>query len=193
MSLSLAKLVALVQDQVQKSFEYSEHMSVVGRDSDQSDLRMNLSEAEVELPIEFGLDEVGVSSDHLKKLITEGNSIDIANKLLSLPSLNKEFEFALKDRMTIDKVSKVHFEQENLVEDKISKRKARTNVAKDFTLLEMLADIHAERLENLQWDELERRKFVLLTVANLKPKGTAVEKQDNFSGRISLKFKVVIK
>ncbi len=193
MSLSLAELVALVQDQIQKSFEYAEHMSVVGRDSDQSALRMNLSEAEVDLPIEYDLEEADVSSEQMKELLTEGSSIEVANRLLSLPGLNKEFEFALKDRMTIDKVGRNHFEEQGPVSKHTRRKKLKSDETTDLTLLEMLNNVHAERVQNLHWDELESRKYVTITAANLSPNEASVEKQGNFIGRISLKFKVVSK
>lgn len=194
MPLNLAELVVLIQDQIQKSFEYGEHMSTIGRNSDQSDLRISVSEAEIELPIKFTVDEVGISSGQLKKLITDGNSIDIANKLLSLPSLSKELEFLLKDRMTIDRITReVNNAQPEREREEDTETRRRTSEDEDLTLPEVLTEIHAERIKNFRWEELRRRKFASLQVANLTPNGVAAEEQENFSGRISLKFKAVVK
>lgn len=193
MSLSLAELTALVQDQIQKSFEYGEQIATIGRDSDHSDLRMKLCEAEVDLPVEFTLDEVGVSPDQIKALIADGNAIDISSELLGLPKVDKKFEFALKDRMTIDTLSKIHAEQADISDQKPAAKRSKTNIDVGLTLPEMITEIHVERAKKLPWEAIKNRKFAQLKVANLTPETTVVESPNKFSGRISLKFKADIK
>lgn len=193
-TLNLASFIALVQGEIQQSFEFSENMSKIGRESDHSDVRIGLAEAEVEMPFQYMVDEAEVDIEEIKAMVQNGSQIDIAKYLLDRPRLDANVVFALKDRMTLDS-----FELQEDGERLEEKANAPTRNGKvraekaTLTRLEALNDVHEKRVSKIDWVSLKQKSNERVSVVSPSPEKAHGDFEQLLTGRIKMRFRPVTK
>ena len=183
MPTNLSEFVALVHEQMQTSFEFAQHISTLGHDSDQADVRIGLSEAEVQIPISLSLKNTKIHATSLEQLAQNGSAVDVAHALLSMPAVEKNVELTLKDRMNADLALNGLKSIETEGNDANVEQKAAADSITE----------HARaNAKSIDWKSLEGKEYKDLSVSIADTLNTE-KANDPVVGMIKLKFKTVLK
>ena len=101
--LSIAQLLSLIQENIQRSYEYVEETSAIARSDGEYAVALAVDSLELELPVDISLVEVDQDPrDFVKQ--TEGmNAFQVASLLIDSPNFSPDYRARIKNiaRLTL--------------------------------------------------------------------------------------------
>ena len=94
--LSLAKLTATIQQNLQSSYEYAEDQASLNRLDEDDTVTMALSNAEVEIPVYFKLEKHRVDTDKVLAQSSDNSAQELSELRLQLPTAPSVLKRSLK-------------------------------------------------------------------------------------------------
>ena len=151
--INLAELIALLQDNIQRSYEYVEDIVEIGREGPDHAVTMAVDKLNIEIPVSCSLVESEVDISGIEKKAVSGSPFEISALRLQTPSMSAAMSKSLRAKAIAKHVQSFearHVRQaDNPPKVKLSKRtnarvkpgatvkkatKKKTIKAKDFRL-----------------------------------------------------------
>lgn len=196
--LSFAQLIAVMHDNLQRSYELIEDLTVLDRDEEGlQKVVVALSEAEVELPISIKLNEQKVRASTVLKRTENMSAYELAQMRVDMPTMDPSLKAAVREQL------KLAHSKDALAID-IDREVRSAQSLDDENKKNSQNDITISELKKADTEISNRRKQITREVGNqshlARDLRVSVLGQDTSSadksahiGRVTFRFKTTLK
>ncbi|MGV6840213.1 MAG: hypothetical protein ACWA40_08480 [Planktomarina sp.] len=198
--LSIAQLSALMHDNLQRSYELIEDLTVLDRDEDGSQkVVIALSEAEVEVPVALKFSEKKVRASTIMSQAKNMSAYELAQLRVDMPTANPAMKANLREHFNLTHAKEVvvnEIESEKKLENRTLRNSEDGKSPADDTKLSELKALEAE-ISQKKSQVSESMPNKSLTMLDLR---VSVLDADSISpdktahiGRVTFRFKTTLK
>jgi len=99
--VSLAQLISIIQDNIQRSYEYVEDIAELSRQDTEQAVTMAVNTLDIELPVSCSVEDKEIDLNDIKNAASSGNAFDISALRLVAPTINPAFTSDLRKEALI--------------------------------------------------------------------------------------------